>query len=265
VKTCKVCGDKFPSSAKYFYRNKNAKDGFYPSCKNCHKKSTLKYKTSIKKTKHKYYLQHKEETKDRVKQWVAKNVNRRRKIVSKYYNKNKDIIVKKTVEYWKNNREKIIKRRREFRLANHDAVLKKDREYYCNNRKKICASYKKRRHDNIGFRLLGNLRNALRRVVKSQGTIKSKRTMTLVGCSLPDLIRHLESLFLHGMSWNNYGVGIDKWSIDHVRPCASFDLTKPEEQKKCFHYTNMAPLWNPDQLSKSSRYQGRLYRLGVAV
>jgi hypothetical protein len=48
------------------------------------------------------------------------------------------------------------------------------------------------------------------------------------------------------MSFKNYG----KWHIDHIRPCASFDLSKASEQKECFHYTNLQPLWAEDNLSK---------------
>ena len=38
------------------------------------------------------------------------------------------------------------------------------------------------------------------------------------------------------------------------RSCASFDLTKPEEQKKCFHYINLQPLWAFDNMSKGVKF-----------
>ena len=41
---------------------------------------------------------------------------------------------------------------------------------------------------------------------------------------------------------------------DHMRPCASFDLTDPEQQKQCFHYTNLQPLWAKDNPSKSDNW-----------
>ena len=53
------------------------------------------------------------------------------------------------------------------------------------------------------------------------------------------------------MTWKNWGV--KGWHLDHIIPCASFDLSLPEEQKKCFHYTNLQPLWAEDNLSKGSK------------
>ena len=52
-----------------------------------------------------------------------------------------------------------------------------------------------------------------------------------------------------GMSWDNYG----KWEIDHIRPCASFDLSKPEEQYKCFNYMNLQPLWEKENQTKTKK------------
>lgn len=59
------------------------------------------------------------------------------------------------------------------------------------------------------------------------------------------------------MNWSNHGHGKDKWIIDHIIPCAAFDLTKPEDQQKCFHYTNIQPLWYSENARKSSRYNGK--------
>jgi hypothetical protein len=53
------------------------------------------------------------------------------------------------------------------------------------------------------------------------------------------------------MSWENYGR--KGWEIDHVRPCASFDLTRHEEVLACFHYTNLRPLWSVDNKRKGRR------------
>lgn len=54
------------------------------------------------------------------------------------------------------------------------------------------------------------------------------------------------------MTWENYG--FYTWHIDHIRPCASFDLSDPEQQKICFNYKNMQPLWAHENLSKHAKY-----------
>ena len=78
---------------------------------------------------------------------------------------------------------------------------------------------------------------------------KHGTTIKLLGCNINELRFYLEGKFIDGMSWDNYG----EWHIDHIRPCASFDLTDPEQQKKCFHYTNLQPLWAEDNLSKGDK------------
>jgi hypothetical protein len=61
------------------------------------------------------------------------------------------------------------------------------------------------------------------------------------------------------MSWRNYGRNKGQWSLDHIRPCASFDLTDPEQQKQCFHYTNVQPMWSDENNIKNSWYEGTRY------
>jgi len=53
------------------------------------------------------------------------------------------------------------------------------------------------------------------------------------------------------MTWDNYGYY--GWHIDHIKPCASFDLVDEEEQRKCFNYRNLQPLWSGDNFAKNSK------------
>jgi len=71
---------------------------------------------------------------------------------------------------------------------------------------------------------------------------KSGHSIELLGCSIEYLKNHLEKQFTSGMSWDNYG----KWHIDHIKQCCTFDLRIPEQQKSCFNYTNLRPLWAKD-------------------
>ena len=65
---------------------------------------------------------------------------------------------------------------------------------------------------------------------------------TMVGCTRDALRAHLERQFTEGMSWTNYGVGTDRWSIDHVVPCKNFRLGDFAEDCRAFHYSNLRPM-----------------------
>jgi tetratricopeptide (TPR) repeat protein len=81
---------------------------------------------------------------------------------------------------------------------------------------------------------------------------KKTSSTELLGCNLSEYRLYLESKFTEGMNWDNYGR--KGWHIDHIIPCASFNLSDYNQQKQCFHYTNTQPLWWWDNLKKSAKY-----------
>jgi hypothetical protein len=103
--------------------------------------------------------------------------------------------------------------------------------------------------NDIDFKLRGVLRARVRAAITRSSGAKSRKTMGLIGCSVPQLRKHLEAQFTEGMTWDNHG----EWHIDHIKPCASFDLTDAEQQLECFNYTNLQPLWASDNLSKGAK------------
>ena len=100
--------------------------------------------------------------------------------------------------------------------------------------------------ESLEFRLKKCLRS---RFFKAMSRKQRGPTMAMVGCSFSVFRQHLESQFTDGMSWDNYG----DWEIDHIIPCAAFDLTDVEQQKRCFHFTNLQPLWRTDNRKKSCK------------
>lgn len=127
------------------------------------------------------------------------------------------------------------------------------RKWSKNNRAAINAYRRAATESDIGFRLRINLANRINQAVRYVWGHKSARTLDLLGCTILELRTHLEGQFQPGMSWGNYGYGDDKWHIDHVRPCALFDLTDPAQQRACFNYKNLQPLWQPDNFRKNKR------------
>ena len=88
------------------------------------------------------------------------------------------------------------------------------------------------------------------KAIKHNKTISS---IKLVGCNTEQLKGYIEGKFKSGMTWLNHGYGRGCWHLDHIMPCSVFDLIKEEEQYKCFHYTNLQPLWAEENFAKGSK------------
>jgi hypothetical protein len=138
-----------------------------------------------------------------------------------------------------------------YNKLNNKQVNATKRAWRKKNRKIICAKkrliYASNPQVNLKAKLCARIRGAITKGWKSESTLK------LLGCSLDFLKGHLQSQFTRGMNWNKVLSG--KIHIDHIKPCSSFDLTKPNEQKICFHFSNLRPLWAADNLSKGDSYK----------
>lgn len=134
--------------------------------------------------------------------------------------------------------------------ANRVKALAAQKLYAKANRAFIREARRLRYHTDTLYRLQHNIRTRVYGVLS--GTLKSAPTVKLLGASVSFVKSHIERQFQDGMTWQNYGrYG---WHIDHIRPCASFDLSDPEQQRECFHYTNLQPLWAFDNLSKNAKW-----------
>lgn len=112
------------------------------------------------------------------------------------------------------------------------------------------------------YKIRHRLRTKLTKVLNVQNVTKSKSALELLGCTLPEFFAYMESKFLPGMSWENHG---PVWHIDHIKPCVLFDLRDLEQQKVCFHYTNLQPLFALDNLSKNRFRKPKRTFLKMAV
>jgi hypothetical protein len=114
--------------------------------------------------------------------------------------------------------------------------------------------YYKNRNDEVWI-LSRTIKTRIYHAIRRSHNLKHARTLDLLGCSMPMLRRHLESMFKDGMTWQNHG----QWHIDHIRPIASFDLSSHRAQCEAFHYTNLQPLWAIENRTKHSWHQGNHY------
>jgi len=196
---------------------------------------TIKIKRKIYREKNKERLEiRSKKHRDR-----PESKSRKKKYDIGYNLKYKERIAKRNKIWSQNNKDKVREAAKRNRLKNL--------EY---KRKWHAAYARRRRKNDTGFnlreRLSRRINDALRRYIKEG---KRLDTFTYVGCSIAFLVKHIEKQFKDGMNWENR----DKWHIDHIRPCASFDLTDTKQQLECFHYTNLQPLWAFDNMSKGAK------------
>lgn len=163
-------------------------------------------------------------------------------IRAKHYTNNAESIKQRASIYYLNNAD-IVKQRV---LANQKAKPELARER--SRRWKHKTGYDLNRlHNDIQARLAHYLRARIRSAIKNGQRAGS--AVRDLGCSIPELLKHLEAKFQPGMSFDNYG----EWHIDHIIPLVKFDLTNRKEFLVACHYMNLQPLWKRDNLIKGTK------------
>lgn len=251
TKKCRTC--KNIKDFKYFSRNKNTITGYGYVCKECDKKQRKEnYIPKIRKPR--------------------QSEESRAIKASVYRQENRDKIISRGRIYYSKNKEKLNEKKKDKRLSNPEYAKEVRQRHYIKNNEKIRAKSKinyqknkstilrrnslycqKRIKSDPEFKLTILLRGRINKALKNQYGEKACSSMDLLGCSIKEARKHIEKSFTEGMNWSNHGQY--GWHIDHIIPCASFDLTNPEQQKKCFHYTNLQALWWKDNLIKGAKYK----------
>lgn len=166
----------------------------------------------------------------------------------KNYQENKEKISERNKQHYIDNKDK----KRDYRIKNAERIKSRMKEYYNQHKKelitKITNYQSKKYHSDSEFKLSKLLRKSLRDSIKKNS--KRSSALKLLGCSISEFKKYIESKFTIGMSWDKWGNGDGKFHLDHIRPIASFDLSDIEQQKICFHFTNFQPLWSHENLSK---------------
>lgn len=170
------------------------------------------------------------------KKWRDNNKEADKKIHDRWGKNNIETIRKNRLRYYYRHKEERNNYSKKYRQKNKDTIRAKNRKYTI-----------KKYYEDINFRLTVLLRGRLWKAISRES--KQSSSLVLLGCSIEELKIHLEKQFTKGMTWENYG----KWHIDHIKPCCSFDLTDIEQQKICFHYANLQPLWAKDNIRKNGK------------
>ena len=216
TKLCPKCGQV--KSTVEFNKRAMTKDGLQSKCKICGSKIG--------------------------KEWNRVNKERLQANCRAWYKANREKALETAKKWKKENPEKCREYVRRRQEANPQEQFFKNKKF----RQKNPHYQRERSKVDIDYKLAVNLRHRLRRSIKELP--KRGSAVDDLGCSIPELKVHLETLFLPGMSWANYG----EWHIDHILPLSSFDLTDLVQLRKACNYKNLQPLWAIDNLKKGSKY-----------
>jgi hypothetical protein len=131
---------------------------------------------------------------------------------------------------------------------NSDKQKSAEKKYVQNNPDKLRIKWKKK-GEKINNKIRDRLNHRISDAFKSIKSYKSNTTTTYIGCSIDYLKKWFEFHFNDKINWKNYG----EWHIDHVLPCSSFDLSKEDEQYKCFNWKNLRPCLKEENLQKGDK------------
>lgn len=157
----------------------------------------------------------------------------------------------------------VLAQNKEWQKAHPQKKADNERNWRARNPEKMreyLRKWKKRNHEKVAEwdrisrntprnRLDGRMKSAIRQALSGR---KSGRTWeSIVGYSLTDLMRHLESKFKDGMSWDNIG----SWQIDHIIPRSAFsyETSRDIDFKICWSLKNLQPLWAEDNNAKNCK------------
>lgn len=158
-----------------------------------------------------------------------------------YYKNNKSTLIKKSVERERCNRE--ASHARKLKYARSEKGKLKSQEYRkLNKYKYVLTPFDK---------LKKQVRARVYRYLKGDFKNKNFSASGCIDYTREELLKHFESRFTSGMTWDNYGVY--GWHIDHIIPLKYFDLTKEEEVKKAWSLENLQPLWWRENISKGAK------------
>lgn len=103
------------------------------------------------------------------------------------------------------------------------------------------------------------IRNRIKSAIKNalnKQNIKSKKFKLgniekIIGCTLKEVIIHLESQFKSGMTWKNWS--LHGWHIDHIYPISKVNTLDMEELRKVSNYKNLRPMWATENRKKHAK------------
>lgn len=222
MKACTICKQELPIES--FSKDKSRKDGLSPRCKKCKSQLDARYRSS-----------HLQQIKERQKIYYDNNSQRIKERASSWYYNNTEAHSERMRQYFQDNKEQIKRKQSEWNEKNKEKMQKYINDYI-----------KNKYQTDVNYKVKSILSARLRASIDK----KSASTLDYLGCSISDFRDWIEYQFDESMSWENHG---ECWHFDHVKPCASYDLSNNEHVAECFNWKNIRPCLVKINLSKHDK------------
>ena len=187
-------------------------------------KYSIYCKVCLKEKSHKYYLNNKDAISKRTALWKKNNPEKAKVIWTRAYYKNPSIKIQATREWQRNNPEKV-------RVTSNRTTRK----------------YRRTVSGKMNHNISGSIYKSLTR------NKNGYHWEDILGYTIEQLKRHIESLFTVGMTWEKYMNG--EIHIDHIIPISFFKFNNfnDTEFRYCWSLGNLQPLWSKENLMKSNK------------
>ena len=228
-----------------------------------------------------YYIEHKEEKKERSNRWRKDNPDRMKKLIGIWYRNHPEKRYEYTKRWKKNNTEKIKEIDRRWSKNNPEKIKTKNKKYYIENRERLLEYFKQWNKDNYEkirkykreyiamkikidpkFNLNHRMRTAIAKSLK--GNKKGRRWEDLVGYTLSNLMKRLKKTIPKDYTWQDYLGG--RLHIDHIIPISAFNFTRPEHSdfKRCWALNNLQLLSAKENIAKSNKLE-RIFQSALKI
>lgn len=190
---------------------------------------------------------------------TIEQVEKDREYRVRYDKENKDRLKKRNKAYYETNKAEIEIKTKLYRELNKDEI-KERRKAISDSRSPeqvlACSEARHTRHkqreaEDPSYKISRLFRSRVSRAIKEGYGTKSIKVIEMLGCDWDEARTWIESKWVEGMSWDNHS--LHGWHIDHIIPVSNFNLADEEQQKICFNYKNLQPLWALDNLIKSNK------------
>jgi len=157
-----------------------------------------------------------------------------------------------------------------YRLSCKTCISKKKNNYYNNNlehiknrvktyrkhnKEKRNKSHKERVKNDPLYKFMFNTRSNIRTAFKRKNFKKNSGTEKILGCSIEQFKKHIESKFESWMNWENngkYSKNKKSWQLDHIIPLSTAKTI--DDVIRLNHYTNFQPLDALENIKKGNKF-----------